>query len=270
MLVAAYDYQTAKIVDEACVDIILVGDSGGKLMLGYNDNVSVTFDDMLHFCRGVARAASQALVIADMPFMTYYVSKEQALMNAARFIQEAHVDGVMVEGGSEIKGTVERLVETGIPVMGHIGVLLQKPSELLKAPSSEQRFLRAKKLYKDAKDLEKAGVFTLVLDAVPAELAAIITRELKIPVLGPGSGVCDGQALILHDLVGLRKKDPSRSHVKQYANLYEIILDALVKYVDEVRREAFPDEAHTPFHLQEDEVEMLQELIAQAPLQAVK
>jgi 3-methyl-2-oxobutanoate hydroxymethyltransferase len=259
VLVVTYDYQTAMLADEAGVDIILVGDSGGRIMLGYTDLISVTFEDMMHFCKGVSRGTSRSLVIADMPFMTYSVSNEQALTNAARYMQEGHVDGVMVEGGYEIKEKIQSLVEAGIPVLGHIGKLFQKPSQIM--GDSNNIGNRARRLVGDAKALEEAGVFALVLEAVPPDVSELITETLKIPVLGAaGSGMCDGQALVLHDLIGLRRDDGSRPFVKRYAEVHETITSAITEFAQEVRGEKFPDEGHMLKHLSKEDLEQIREL----------
>ncbi len=259
VLVVTYDYQTSMLADETGVDMILVGDSGGRLMLGYKDLISVTFEDMMHFCKGVSRGALRSLVIADMPFMTYSVSNEQALTNAARYMQEGQADGVMVEGGSEIRDKIQSLVEAGIPVLGHIGKLCQKPSQI--SNSSNNMGNRARSLIRDAKALEEAGVFALVLEAVPPDVSELITETLKVPVLGAaGSGPCDGQALVLHDLIGLRRDDGSRPYVKQYARVHETITSALTEFAQEVRGGKFPDEGHMLKRLSKEDLEEIRGL----------
>jgi 3-methyl-2-oxobutanoate hydroxymethyltransferase len=241
-MLTAYDYLTARIIDEAGIPLILVGDSLGNVVLGYETTIPVTMEDMLHHTKAVTRAAKSALVVGDMPFMTYQINYDQALRNAARFLQEAGAQTVKLEGGVAVAEVVKRIVDAGIPVMGHIGLTPQYINQLggrrIQGKTSEA----AKKLIEDAIALEQAGAFAVVLETVPAPLAALITRKLSIPTIGIGAGPdCDGQVQVVHDVLGLTSGFVPK-HAKQYVKLAEMIKNAVSEYQNEVKTGAFPTE----------------------------
>jgi len=244
-MLTAYDYSTAKIVDEVGIPLILVGDSLGMVVLGYETTIPVTIEDMLHHTKAVVRGTEHAMVIGDMPFMTYHVSVEDALRNAARFIQEAGAQAIKLEGGVTVAEKVRRVVECGIPVMGHIGLTPQSVHQLgghrVQGKSPEA----ALKILEDARALEEAGVFAIVLESVPAPLAALITEKVGVPTIGIASGVgCDGQVQIINDLLGSFTDFVPR-HAKQYAKLADIIRGAVTEYFEEVRAGTFPTKKHS-------------------------
>jgi 3-methyl-2-oxobutanoate hydroxymethyltransferase len=241
-MLTAYDYATAKLIDEAGIPLILVGDSLGMVILGYESTIPVTMEEMLHHTKAVVRGTKRALVVGDMPFMSYQVSSSEALRNAARFIQEGGAQAVKLEGGEVMAETVSRIVSCGIPVMGHIGLTPQSVHQLGgykvvgKTPEAAARLLR------DAIALEQAGVFALVLELVPAPLAKLITERVSIPTIGIGSGVdCDGQVQVISDILGLYTEFLPK-HAKRYANLSETIKAAVSTYISEVQSRAFPTE----------------------------
>jgi 3-methyl-2-oxobutanoate hydroxymethyltransferase len=244
-MLTAYDYSTAKIVDEAGVPMILVGDSLGMVVLGYESTIPVTMEEMLHHTKAVVRGTKNAMIIGDMPFMTYHVSVEDALRNAARFIQEAGAQAVKLEGGVTVAEKVKRIVECGIPVMGHIGLTPQSIHQFgghkIQGKSPEA----ASRLLEDAKALEKAGAFSIVLETVPAPLAALITKKVSIPTIGIGAGVnCDGQVQVINDMLG-SFTDFVPKHAKQYAKLVDIMSSAVAEYHNEVKSGKFPTEAQS-------------------------
>ncbi len=239
-MLTAYDYATAKLIDGAGVPLILVGDSLGMVVLGYESTIPVTMDEMLHHTKAVVRGTEQALIIGDMPFMTYHASISEALHNAARFIQEGGAQAVKLEGGETMAETVRRIVECGIPVMGHIGLTPQSVHQLggFKVQGKTQE--TAIRLVKDACALEEAGVFSIVLEAVPTPLAKIITKKVGVPTIGIGAGpFCDGQVQVVSDLLGLFT-DFVPKHAKQYARLSDIIKQAVGDYINEVQAGTFP------------------------------
>ncbi len=239
-MLTAYDYVTAMMVDEAGVPLILVGDSLGMVMLGYESTIPVTMEEMLHHTKAVVRGARKALVIGDMPFMTYQIDISDALRNAKRFIQEGGAQAVKLEGGEVVAETVKRIVDCGIPVMGHIGLTPQSMYQLggFKVQGKTQEM--AKKLLQDACALEKAGAFAIVLECVPAPLSELITRKLTIPTIGIGAGPdCDGQVQVISDILGLYT-DFVPKHAKRYARLAEEIKAAVSDYVAEVKSVDFP------------------------------
>ncbi len=239
-MLTAYDYVTAKMVDEAGVPLILVGDSLGMVMLGYESTIPVTMDEMIHHTKAVVRGARQALVIGDMPFMTYHISVSDALHNAARFIQEGGAQAVKLEGGEVVAEQVRRLVECGIPVMGHIGVTPQSMHQLGGFKARGKVMEEAKKLLNDASILEEAGAFAIVLECTPAPLSRLITQKLTIPTIGIGAGLdCDGQVQVISDMLGLYTEFVPK-HVKRYARLAEEIKAAVADYVSEVKSLSFP------------------------------
>ena len=240
----AYDYSTAKLLNEAGVDIALVGDSLGMVVLGYETTLPVTMEDMLHHTAAVVRGVQRAMVVADMPFMSYQISPEQAMANAGRFLQEAGAHAVKLEGGRPMVETIRRIADVGIPVLGHLGYTPQSvhkfggPRIQGKTESDAQRILN------DARALEQAGVFAIVLELVPKELAKRVTESVSIPTIGIGAGPdCDGQVLVTNDLLGLYGEFHPR-HAKKYANLSEVILAAMKSYVEEVKSGEFPGPEH--------------------------
>jgi 3-methyl-2-oxobutanoate hydroxymethyltransferase len=241
----AYDYTTARIVDEVGIPLILVGDTLGEVVLGYGSTIPVTMEDMLHHIKAVVRGAKRAMIIGDMPFMTYHVSVSDALKNAARFIQEGGAQAVKLEGGVIVADKVQRIVECGIPVMGHIGLTAQSINQLGGHKIQGKTPEAAARLIKDALALEKAGAFAIVLETVPAPLAALITKKVGIPTIGIGAGInCDGQILVVHDMLG-SFTDFVPKHAKQYAKLADIMSSAITQYLNEVKSGKFPTEAQS-------------------------
>lgn len=244
-MLTAYDYSSALLVDNAAIDIILVGDSLGMVMLGLDSTVPVTMDEMIHHCRAVARGARFALLVGDMPFMSYQADVAEAIRNSGRFLKEGRMDAVKLEGGTEVAGTVRAIVDAGIPVMGHIGLTPQSVSKLGGYKVQGKTAKDASRLLQDAIILEDAGCFSIVLEAIPEPVAEVISRRLQIPTIGIGAGAkCDGQVLVYHDLVGLFDRFTPR-FVKQYANAGQIIQDAVATFADEVHKGDFPSAEHT-------------------------
>jgi 3-methyl-2-oxobutanoate hydroxymethyltransferase len=239
-MLTAYDYVTAKMVDEAGVPLILVGDSLGMVMLGYESTIPVTMEEMIHHTKAVVRGAKKALIIGDMPFMSYHISVPDALHNAARFIQEGGTQAVKLEGGEVVAEKVRRLVDCGIPVMGHIGLTPQSIHQLGGFKVRGKAVEEAKKLLNDARILEEAGAFAIVLECTPAPLSKLITQKLTIPTIGIGAGPdCDGQVQVVSDLLGLYT-DFVPKHAKQYARLAGEIKNAVSSYISEVKSRSFP------------------------------
>jgi 3-methyl-2-oxobutanoate hydroxymethyltransferase len=239
-MLTAYDYVTAKMVDEAGVPLILVGDSLGMVMLGYESTIPVTMEEMIHHTRAVVRGARKALVIGDMPFMTYHISVSDALHNAARFIQDGGAQAVKLEGGEVVAENVRRLVDCGIPVMGHLGLTPQSIHQLGGFKVQGKAAEEAKRLLNDARILEQAGAFAIVLECTPAPLSRLISQKLAIPTIGIGAGPdCDGQVQVISDLLGLYT-DFVPKHAKQYVHLAGEIKTAVSSYVSEVRSGSFP------------------------------
>jgi len=241
----AYDYFTSRLLNRAGIDLILVGDSLGMVVLGYENTVPVTMADMLHHTRAVVRGNSRCLVVADMPFLSYHISDLEALRNAGRFIQEAGAHAVKLEGGKEAAPLVKKMVRAGIPVLGHIGLL---PQDILKEGAYRVRGKderSAASLFEDARALEEAGAFAVVLECVAAKAAGEITGSVKIPTIGIGSGAdCDGQILVLHDLLGLYGEVKPK-FTRAYADLEKTMLDAFQAYKREVEDGAFPADEHS-------------------------
>ena len=257
-MLTAYDYPTAKLVDEAGVPIILVGDSLGQVVLGYDSSVNVTMEDMLHHTRAVVRGAQHALIVGDMPFMSYQSDIPTAIRNAGRFLQEAGAQAVKLEGGETVATTARRIVECGIPVMGHIGLTPQSVNQLGGYRVQGRTPEAAAQLIRDAQALQDAGAFSIVLECVPAPLSRIITQRLSIPTIGIGAGAhCDGQVQVLHDMMGLFT-DYVPKHAKRYAFLADVFKEAAARYVREVQEEAFPTEKES-FSMDES---VLAELVA--------
>ena len=255
-MLTAYDYSTAKIIDEAEINGILVGDSLGMVCLGYEDTLSVTMEDMIHHTSAVTRGAKNTLVIADMPFMSYQTCVYDAVVNAGRLIKEGRAQAVKLEGGIEVCDKIEAIVKASIPVMGHIGLTPQSVNAFggFKVQGKDEE--AAKKLIEEALAIEKAGAFAVVLECVPAKLAAIITEKLSIPTIGIGAGAeCDGQILVYQDMLGMYS-DFTPKFVKKYENLGEKMDIAFKKYIEEVRDGVFPAEEHS-FKINDEVIEKL-------------
>jgi 3-methyl-2-oxobutanoate hydroxymethyltransferase len=243
-MLTAYDYPTARIIDRASIPVILVGDSLGTVVLGYETTIPVTMEDMIHHTKAVVRGTEKALVVADMPFMTFHINIEETLRNAARFIQEAGAQAVKLEGGVTVADKVRKLVDCGIPVMGHIGLTPQSFNQLSGHKIQGRSPEAAKRLLADARALETAGAFSVVLEGIPTELAAYITSKIGIPTIGIGAGAgCDGQVQVVSDLLGLFT-DFVPKHAGQYAKLADLMANAFTTYASDVKNGAFPTVAH--------------------------
>lgn len=244
-MLTAYDYPTALAVDHAGVDSILVGDSLAMVVLGYENTLSVTMEDMLHHARAVARGAKSAMLIGDMPFMSYQVSVEEATRNAGRFLQQGGMDAVKLEGGRERVDAIRSIVAAGIPVVGHLGLTPQSINQLGGFRAQGKTAAAAKRLVEDSLLLEEAGAFSIVLESVPARLAELISKKLSIPTIGIGAGAgCDGQVLVTHDLLGLFDRFTPK-FVKKYANFHQEMQKAFTEYIDDVETKRFPAQEHT-------------------------
>jgi len=244
-MLTAYDATMAALLDRAGIDALLVGDSLGMVVLGHETTIPVTLDAVIHHAAAVTRGARRALVIADLPFLTYQLSAEQALQNAGRLLQEGGVHAVKLEGGRAVAGVVRRLVEAGIPVMGHLGLTPQSVHQLGGFGAVGKTEEEAARIFEDARILQQAGAFAIVLESIPAELAMRITADLTIPTIGIGAGPdCDGQVLVSYDAFGLFDRFVPR-FVKQYANLGEMILKGAQEYIEDVQRGSFPGEEHS-------------------------
>jgi 3-methyl-2-oxobutanoate hydroxymethyltransferase len=244
-MLTAYDFATAQAIDRAGLDCILVGDSLGMVVLGYETTLPVTMEEMLHHCRAVARASRTSLLIGDMPFLSYQVSTEEAVRNAGRFLQQAGMDSVKLEGGRERRAAVEAIVGAGIPVMGHLGLTPQSVHQLGGFRPQARDASAAVRLLEDARLLQEAGCFALVLESIPGRLAEVVSEQLEIPTIGIGAGVgCDGQVLVTHDLLGLFDRFTPR-FVKKYAQLHAVMAEAFVAYRTDVEQRTFPAPEHT-------------------------
>lgn len=256
-MVTSYDYSMAKLVDEAGIDGILVGDSLGMVTLGYEDTLPVTVDDMVHHTKAVTRGAKNALVVADMPFLSYHVNIEDTIRNAGRLIQEGNAHAVKLEGGREVLDKIEAIIKAQIPVMGHIGLTPQSINMFGGFKVQGKTKAQVEKLIDDAKLLEEAGVFAIVLECVPEKVAKIITEKVSIPTIGIGAGrYCDGQILVVNDMLGMYS-DFVPKFVKQYKNLKVDINEAIQNYIDDIKTGTFPEEKHS-FKIDEkilDEIE---------------
>ena len=255
-MLTAYDYSTAKLEDESGINGILVGDSLGNVVLGYEDTVSVTMEDMIHHGAAVARGAKNALVVVDMPFMSYEATVEEAVRNAGRLMKEGRAGAVKLEGGVRVAEQIRAIVKAGIPVMGHIGLTPQSINVFggFKVQGKSEEAARA--LLADAKAVEEAGAFAVVIEAVPAALAQMITDAVSIPTIGIGAGAgCDGQILVYQDMLGMFS-DFTPKFVKRYANVGEAMREAFANYAAEVASGAFPTEEHT-YKIKDDVLEKL-------------
>lgn len=257
-MLTAYDYPMALLEDRAGIDIILVGDSLGMTVLGYENTIPVTMDEMIHHTKAVTRGAKYALVIGDMPFMSYNASEYDAIFNAGRFMKEGKADAVKLEGGASVKEIVRAIVKAGIPVMGHIGLTPQTISMLGGFKVQGKDAQGAQKIIEDALSLEDAGAFSVLVEAIPAPITKRITERLKVPVIGIGAGVhCDGQVLVVHDMLGLFDRFTPK-FAKRYVNLSEQMLKAFETYREEVLNGVFPTDQHS-FHIDAKELEKLTE-----------
>ncbi len=243
-VLTAYDYAAARLAEAAGIDVLLVGDSLAMVVLGHEDTLSVTMEEMLHHTRAVSRGAEKALVVADMPFLSYQVSVSEAVANAGRFLKEGRAGAVKLEGGREVAPQVRAMVAAGIPVLGHVGLTPQHVAALGGFRVQSKTAEAAAKLLADALALAEAGCFGVVLECIPAEVAAVVTRLLPVPTIGIGAGPdCDGQVLVFHDVLGLYDRLRPK-FVKQYANLGDLAVEALTQYADAVRNSAFPGPEH--------------------------
>jgi len=252
VMVTSYDYPTAAIADAVGVDAILVGDSYGMVVLGYESTIPVTIEELLPVCRAVRRGAAHSLLIGDLPFMSFQVSPEEAIRTAGRFVKEGGMEAVKIEGGSEVSKTVESICRVGIPVLGHIGVTPQTATLHGGYRIQGRNVDSGDKLVEDAKSLEEAGVFGIVLEMVTEEVAKVVTETVSVPTIGIGSGrFCDGQVLVLHDLIGLYPSFTPK-FAKRYVDVGGMIKQALQKFTVEVRNGLFPEEQHV-FRMDEDQ-----------------
>jgi 3-methyl-2-oxobutanoate hydroxymethyltransferase len=244
-MLTAYDYPTALAMDQVGIDVILVGDSLGMVVLGYENTLPVTMEDMLHHCKAVARGAKYAMLVGDMPFLSYQISLTEAVRNAGRFLQEGGMDAVKLEGGRERLEAVKAIVQAGIPVMGHLGLTPQSVHQLGGFRPQGREAGAAKRLLEDALFLQEAGIYSLVLESVPARLAAYVSKKLTIPTIGIGAGLgCDGQVLVTHDLLGLFERFTPK-FVKRYAELHTEMQRAFKDYIEDVHTQSFPGEQHS-------------------------
>ncbi len=244
-MMTCYDYLMAIMLDAAGIDMILVGDSLANVVLGYESTIPVTMEEMLHHCKAVTRGAKNAFVVGDMPFMSYQTGSRDALKNAGRFLKETGVSAVKLEGGEEVLDTIKKIVDAGIPVMGHLGLTPQSVNIFggygLRGSTKKE----SDKIIKDAKKIEQAGVFAIVLEKIPADLAKEISENISVPTIGIGAGPdCDGQVLVTHDMLGLFEKYKPK-FVKRYAELAQVMKDCFCKYISEVKSKEFPTQEHS-------------------------
>lgn len=255
-MLTAYDYSTAKLMDEAGINAILVGDSLGNVVLGYEDTLSVTMEDMIHHGAAVARGAKNAMVVVDMPFMSYQTSVYDAVVNAGRLMKEGRASAVKLEGGKEVCPQVKAVTEAGIPVMGHLGLTPQSINALGGHRVQGKTQQAAQKLLDDARALQEAGAFAVVLECVPERLADKVTKELEIPTIGIGAGSgCDGQVLVYQDMLGMFS-DFTPKFVKKFANVGQVMKEAFKSYIDEIQQGSFPSQEHC-YSIDDDIIEKL-------------
>lgn len=255
-MLTAYDYSTAKLMDEAGINAILVGDSLGNVVLGYEDTLSVTMEDMIHHGAAVARGAKNAMVVVDMPFMSYQASVYDAVVNAGRLMKEGRASAVKLEGGKEVCPQVKAVTEAGIPVMGHLGLTPQSINALGGHRVQGKTQQAAQKLLDDARALQEAGAFAVVLECVPEKLADKVTKELEIPTIGIGAGSgCDGQVLVYQDMLGMFS-DFTPKFVKKFANVGQVMKEAFKSYIDEMQQGSFPSQEHC-YSIDDDIIEKL-------------
>ena len=260
-MISAYDYTSAQLIERAGIPLILVGDSLGQVVLGYDSTVPVTMDEMVHHIKTVVRGTQRAHVVGDLPFLSYHADVPEAIRNAGRLLKEGGAQSVKLEGGRSQAETVSRIVESGIPVMGHIGLTPQAVNQLGGYRVQGRSLKEAVRLMEDARALEEAGAYAIVLECVPAQLASMITERVGVPTIGIGAGVgCDGQVQVFHDMMGLYQ-DFVPKHARQYAQLGQTIVDATRNYVRDVENEQFPDDSES-FKLSESVLEELSEYSA--------
>ena len=259
-MITAYDYPTARIADRAGADIILVGDSLANVVLGYDDTLAVTVDDMIHHTAAVARAEPDALVVGDMPWLSYHTSIEVTVGNAGRFVREGHAEAVKLEGGRKRLPMVKAVLDAEIPVMGHLGLTPQSIHAMGGYRVQGKQAAAAYELISDARALADAGVFSIVLEGVPDALAELVTREVQVPTIGIGAGIhCDGQVLVFHDVVGLGASDFVPKFVRAYGTLADDAVAAIERWFDDVEAGLFPSEAET-YHMPSESAEILRDL----------
>jgi len=259
-MLTAYDFLTAQMLDESGIDAILVGDSLGMVVLGYPNTLMVTMDDMIHHCKAVARGANGALLIGDMPFLSYQVTVPEAVRNAGRFLQEGGMEAVKLEGGRERLEAIRGIISAGIPVMGHLGLTPQSVNQLGGFRPQGRSAVAAFRLIEDALLLEDAGCFALVLESIPSRLATLVTERLEIPTIGIGAGSgCDGQVLVTQDMLGMFARF-TPAFVKRYANLHGQMTQIFSAYISDVRARTFPSSEHT-VDMPEEEWESLMERV---------
>jgi 3-methyl-2-oxobutanoate hydroxymethyltransferase len=245
VMVAAYDYPTARMLDEAGIDAVLVGDSLGSVILGYRNTLSVTMDEMIHHTKAVTRGVKRALVVGDMPFMSYQASTEDAIRNAGRFLKEGHAEAVKVEGGRGMIKKIEAIIQSGVPVMGHLGLTPQWYHQFGGFRVRGKTESTARMILEDAQRLERAGAFSIVLECVPWQLAKLVTEKVEVPTIGCGAGpCCDGQVLVLHDILGLTGPHMPK-FVKRYAELDDVVAKALTNFKQDVKTGKFPTLEHS-------------------------
>ncbi len=255
-MLTAYDYSTAKLIDQAGIDSILVGDSLGMVMLGYDSTLQVTMEDMIHHTKAVAKGTSESMVIADLPFLSYHISVEEAVRNAGRLIQEGGAQAVKLEGGREMVPVIEAIIKAQIPVVGHLGLTPQSVNVFGGYKVQGKELEDAQKIIEDALLLQEAGVFAIVLECVPEKLSEIITKKLKIPTIGIGAGnVCDGQVLVVQDMLETFT-DFKPKFVKTFGNIGANTKDAVKEYIEEVKNTEFPGKEHT-FSIKDEILEKL-------------
>lgn len=255
-MLTAYDYSTAKLVDEAGIDSILVGDSLGMVMLGYQNTLQVTVNDIIHHCKAVSRGTERAMVIADMPFMSYHVSTEESIRNAGRLVQEGSAEAVKLEGGEDVIDKIKAIIKAQIPVMGHLGLTPQSVNMFGGFKVQGKTEQQAQKIIEDALRLQETGVFAIVLECVPEKLAKLVSEKLDIPTIGIGAGkYCDGQVLVIQDMLGMYS-DLKPKFAKQYAQLAPVMKQAFADYIKETREMAFPAAEHS-FQIDEAELRKL-------------
>jgi len=261
-MLTAYDYPSALLIDQAGMDIILVGDSLGMVVLGYENTLPVSMDEMIHHCKAVARGAKYALLVGDMPFLSYQVSTVEAVRNAGRFLQEGGMNAIKLEGGGERAETIRAIVNAGIPVMGHLGLTPQSVHQMGGYRPQGRDAEAAYKLVEDAQILQEAGCFSLVLESIPGRLAELVSHRLEIPTIGIGAGAgCDGQVLVTHDLLGIFERFTPK-FVKRYANLAGEMRQAFSDFIADVRANTFPGVEHT-VEMNDDEWQSLEERLTQ-------
>ena len=255
-MITAYDYTSAQLVEQAGIPLILVGDSLGQVVLGYDSTVPVTMDEMVHHIKTVVRGTQRAHVVGDLPFLSYHTDVPEAIRNAGRLLKEGGAQSVKLEGGRTQAQTVTRIVESGIPVMGHIGLTPQAVNQLGGYRVQGRSLKDAVRLMEDARALEEAGAYAIVLECVPAQLAQMITERVGVPTIGIGAGAgCDGQVQVFHDMMGLYR-DFTPKHARQYAQLGQTVVEATRSYVQDVENEQFPDDSES-FKLSESVLEAL-------------